>query len=146
MLSTLWHVSVENSMLVKLMIMWTNGWMATRMIGNTSGSRGLLSQNTSVHQNRISSTKPRFVAEIITRSGQIERGTLERVIVSDIWTLYGHMVSTRATSRGNHHSLVRACDCLCGTFCSRDFPESQRVGVALSIGNKNSDKRISLLV
>ena len=31
------------------------------LIGNTSGSRGLLSQNTSVHQNMISSTTPRFV-------------------------------------------------------------------------------------
>ena len=36
------------------------------------------------------------------------------------------MVSTRATSRGNHRSLVRACDGLCGSFCSCDFPESQR--------------------
>ena len=36
------------------------------------------------------------------------------------------MVLTRATSIGNHRSLVRACDSLCGTFCSCDFPESQR--------------------
>ena len=35
------------------------------------------------------------------------------------------MLSTRATSRRNHRSSVRACDSLCGTFCSCNFPESQ---------------------
>ena len=50
------------------------------------------------------------------------------------------MVSTRVTSRGNHRSLVRACDSLCGTVCSCNFPESQhKVGpFALSIGEKHS--------
>ena len=33
------------------------------------------------------------------------------------------MGSTRATSRGNHRSKVRACDSLCGTFCSYDFTQ-----------------------
>ena len=57
-----------------------------------------------------------------------------------------YIVSTGATSRGNHRFLVRACDNLCGTFCSCDFPESQRkLGpFALSIGEKLSVWRISL--
>ena len=48
------------------------------------------------------------------------------------------MVSTRVTRRGNHRSFVRACDSLCGTFCSCDFPESKRkLGpFALCIGEK----------
>ena len=35
------------------------------------------------------------------------------------------MVSTKATSTGNLRSLIKACDSLLKTFCSRDFPESQ---------------------
>ena len=45
---------MENNMLVKPVIMWTNRWTAAGMIGNISGSRGLLPQNTSVLQNIIS--------------------------------------------------------------------------------------------
>ena len=53
------------------------------MIGNTSGLRGLLSQNTSVHHNMISSTTPRFVAQTITRSGQIEPGKHRKQYVGE---------------------------------------------------------------
>ena len=77
-----------------------------------------------------------------------EWGKLGRAIGSDVWTLYGLMVSTKATSRGNRRSLVRACDSLWRTLCSCDFSESQRKLdlFARSIGEKRSVWCISLSV
>ena len=78
------------------------------MIGNISGSRGLLSLNISVHQNMISSTAPRFVAKTITRSGQIEPGKQERAIGSDsehstvIWDQQGRPVEGIIVPKSGH--------------------------------------------
>ena len=49
-------------------------------------------------------------------------------------------ISTKATTRGNHRTLVRACDSLCRTLFSCDFLKSKRkLGLfALNIGEKRS--------
>ena len=136
----------QYSMLVKLVIMWTNRWTATRMIGNTSGLRGLLSQNTSVHQNTISWTMHCCLDHNPEWTDRTRKAR-ESYWIQCLNTL-PHIVSTRATSRGNLHSLVRACDSLCGMFCSCDFLESQhKLGpFALSLGEKHSVWCISLSV
>ena len=109
------------------------------MIGNTSGSRGLLPQNTSAHQNTALCCldhKPEWTER--TRKAR------ER---ESYWIRYLNALRPYGISRGNQSSLVRACDSLCETFCSCNFPESMRKWgpFALSIGEKHSVWRVRFM-
>ena len=63
------------------------------------------------------------------------------------WIRYLNALRPYGISRGNQSSLVRACDSLCETFCSCNFPESMRKWgpFALSIGEKHSVWRVRFM-
>ena len=111
------------------------------MNGNTKGSRGLLSQNTSVHQNMISSTTPRFVAKTITRNGQIANQENKRELLDPtsehstaIWDQQGRPVEGIIVPKSGHATAyVERFVCVfllrLGLFALRTGKKNTQVGV-----------------